>query len=148
MMNAITSFTGQYRFLSNFYPAVVTLDGIECPTVEHAYQAAKTIYQHERATIIAAPTPGAAKRAGRRCTKREDWDEVKLQAMLTLLRKKFAHPALMEKLLATGDAELIEGNTWGDTYWGRCNGVGENHLGRLLMQVRAEINAAVDETVR
>jgi predicted NAD-dependent protein-ADP-ribosyltransferase YbiA (DUF1768 family) len=62
--------------------------------------------------------------------------------MRDLLRQKFAHPELRRLLLATGDAELVEGNTWGDRFWGVCAGRGQNHLGRLLMAIRAEIRTA------
>lgn len=61
--------------------------------------------------------------------------------MEDLLRQKFSKTPLRRLLLATGEAELIEGNTWGDTYWGVCHGVGQNHLGCLLMKIRGELNA-------
>jgi ribA/ribD-fused uncharacterized protein len=139
-MVTINSFSGHYRFLSNFYPARVTLDGIEYPTVEHAYQAAKTLDSGERQVVRRAGTPGDAKRAGRRVTKRGNWESVKLTVMGNLLRQKFkSHRDLRQQLLETRDMQLIEGNTWSDTYWGQCDGVGENHLGRLLMQIREEL---------
>jgi len=57
-----------------------------------------------------------------------------------MLRLKFTkHESLKEKLLATGDEELVEGNDWNDRVWGKVDGVGENHLGRLLMKIRAEL---------
>ena len=86
-----------------------------------------------------AQTPGQAKRLGRKCLLRKDWEEAKDHAMLSVLRAKFANPELKEKLIATGDVELVEGNHWNDTYWGVCNGIGKNMLGKLLMQVREEI---------
>jgi ribA/ribD-fused uncharacterized protein len=137
-MGKITSFSGPNRFLSNFWPAIVHLDGVDYPTVEHAYVAAKTLDTIKRAEVHRAATPGEAKRIGRKLQLRPDWDDVKVQVMADLLRQKFAHPALRDMLLATGNAELIEGNTWGDRFWGQCPvGVGENHLGRLLMELRA-----------
>lgn len=136
---SIESFVGDYRFLSNFFPAPVVLDGMTYPTVEHAYQAAKTLNRKERYRILADFPPSSAKRTGRHLTLRLDWDEVKLGVMLDLLRQKFRASKLKLLLLQTGCKELIEGNTWGDTYWGVCNGVGANHLGRLLMQVRREL---------
>lgn len=141
----INSFEGSFEFLSNFYPAPVKLfdiaamSGEEYPTVEHAFQAAKTDDLAERVAILRAPTPGRAKRLGQRVKKRADWEQVKEAVMLRLLRQKFHHAALRAKLLATGDAVLIEGNWWGDTYWGICKGRGQNRLGALLMQVRKEI---------
>ena len=59
--------------------------------------------------------------------------------MEDFLRQKFTDSDLKEKLLATGDAELIEGNHWGDVIWGVCNGIGENNLGKLLMNIRNDL---------
>jgi ribA/ribD-fused uncharacterized protein len=109
---AIQEFRGQHRFLSNFYPAPVYADGVLFPTVEHAYQAMKTIDQQERLRIAALPKPGDAKRAGKAPPLRDGWDGMKVRVMLELLRRKFRfHPELGRQLLATGDVELREGNT-------------------------------------
>ncbi len=142
----ITDFQGKYFFLSNFAPAAVRLDGLEFPTVEHAYQAAKTLETAARRRIQAASTPALARKMGRKLAVRPDWPEVKVTVMQELLRQKFArHPHLKELLLATGEAELVEGNTWHDNFWGDCRcprcraAPGENRLGRLLMEVRREL---------
>jgi len=135
----ITSFQGTYRWLSNFWPVEVQYNGIICPTVEHAYQAAKAISFVNASNIARQPTPGDAKRAGRRVITRTDWEEVKEIIMLDLLRQKFQHQNMKEALLATGKCKLIEGNTWNDHYWGVCGGEGKNRLGLLLMQVREEL---------
>lgn len=135
----IDSFRGKYRFLSNFYPSVVVLDGVEYVTIEHAFQAAKTDDQADRLIIGTAYGPAAAKRAGRMVQLRPDWEDVKVSVMLSLLRQKFDDDRLCRKLLATRDDHLVEGNTWGDTYWGVCDGHGSNMLGKLLMQVRQEL---------
>ena len=135
----IDRFEGEYAFLSNFYPCVVKdpVSEWKFPTVEHYFQAMKTISYEERNEIQSAETPGKAKRLGRKCTLREDWEEKKDTIMwIGLLSKFYDNPDLRKKLIATGDAELIEGNNWHDTYWGVCNGVGENHLGKLLMRLR------------
>lgn len=137
----IDSFSGEYRWLSNFYPSDVTLDGVTYATVEHAFQAAKTFDEKMRRVVAAAPTPGQAKKLGRGLPLRADWEGVKQSVMLDLLRQKFARGELKGLLLATGEAELVEGNWWGDRYWGVCSGEGTNHLGRLLMQVREELRA-------
>lgn len=139
-MAKITSFHGEFRWLSNFWPALVELDGMEFPSVEHAYQAAKTndIETRERFQSMMLKS-GEAKRMGRRVNIRADWEQVKLSVMLELLRGKFKCADLRAKLLSTGNAELVEGNNWNDTFWGVCNGRGQNHLGKLLMQVRNEI---------
>lgn len=137
----IDSFNGKYRFLSNFYPSKVSLDGWEFPTVEHAFQAAKTLDGNKRRQIQQAAKPGDAKRLGRTVNLRADWEDAKIDVMRQLLRRKFSDPFLLSQLLTTGTEELVEGNWWRDTFWGVCNGVGENHLGKLLMEIREERSA-------
>lgn len=138
----IDSFSGEYRFLSNFWPAEVEFEGQRYPSVEHAYQAAKTLDPVERRRIATQATPSAAKRAGRALVLRDDWLEVKLDVMESCVRDKFTrHAELRRRLLETGDAELVEGNTWGDRYWGVFEGQGENHLGKILMKIRGELRA-------
>lgn len=145
----IDSFRGEHAYLSNFYPSPFrwdgTLDAISdtlVPTVEHAYQAAKTLDVKWQERILAAETPTQAKKLGRQVPMRKDWDTIKLDVMRKLVRMKFLwHPDLAEKLLATREAELIEGNDWGDRFWGKVAGAGENWLGRILMGVRTELNA-------
>lgn len=146
---SITSFTGTYDYLSNFTCCRhgIVLDGMTYDTVEHAFQAAKTLDFGKRWEIRAAHTPGMAKLLGRRVKLRPDWEEIKIDVMLDLLRQKFAPGTALAKLLAgTGDAELIEGNDWGDTFWGVCRGKGENVLGLLLMTVRQELRVDMRET--
>lgn len=133
---AIDSFQGPNRFLSNFYYCTITFEGRVYDTVEAAYQAAKSLDPLTRAAIAHAETPGEAKRMGSKITLRPDWEQIKPYVMLSLLMKKFSDPVLQKMLLETGDEELIEGNNWGDTYWGVCNGKGKNNLGKLLMDVR------------
>ncbi len=136
----IKGFSGEFRFLSNFHEAAVTFDGHTYPTAEHAFQAAKTMDLEERRKIRQELTPGRAKRLGRKVAIRPDWEEVKFNVMLELVRQKFwRHPDLAERLVATGNARLEETNSWNDTIWGVCNGVGENRLGEILMQVRGEL---------
>jgi ribA/ribD-fused uncharacterized protein len=140
----INKFDGPYAFLSNFYHSPIVYEGLEYPTVEHAFQAAKTLKVSERESIAALPTPGAAKRAGRQVALRKDWEEVKIDVMRECLKEKFKDPVLFASLVATGDEELIEGNYWHDNFWGVCscersNGQGLNQLGKLLMELRAEL---------
>ena len=135
----IGSFQGEYRFLSNFHPSPVAMGDKVWPTVEHAYQASKTLDTGLRETIRMAATPGQAKRLGRILTLRRDWEAVKDGIMLDLLREKFRSEPLKTALLRTHPHILMEGNTWNDTYWGVCRGVGKNMLGTLLMQVRDEL---------
>jgi ribA/ribD-fused uncharacterized protein len=143
----IRKFDGDKAFLSNFYLSTIAFEGDVYPTVEHAFQAAKTSDVGERASVRDAGAPGQAKRRGRKVTLRADWEEVKNDIMLGILRIKFRDPGLRALLLATGDAELVEGNWWHDRYWGqcdcaRCKGQGRNILGNLLMQVRSELRMA------
>lgn len=140
MAEAIRVFRGGHSFLSNFHPSEVEYQGFTYRTVEHAYQAAKTLDEAQRAGVAAAKTPGAAKRAGRRVAIRPDWEQVKLTVMADLIALKFAPGTeLAWLLLNTGDAHLEEGNTWNDTFWGVCRGRGYNHLGKLLMAHRAAL---------
>lgn len=132
----IDSFHGEYAFLSNYYDSPIFYDGILYPSVEHAFQAAKTTVFIQRIIIANKKTPGQAKCAGRKVTLRDNWDDIKLYIMKELIILKFTNPKLKSALLNTKDAELIERNTWNDTYWGICNGIGENHLGKILMEVR------------
>lgn len=134
----IDSFSGKNRFLSNFYFH-------EGWCVEIPFQAAKTHDNTKQARILMAKSPAEAKKLGRSAVLRKDWEEVKVDVMLLLLRKKFKIPAMREKLIATSDKELIEGNWWHDNEWGDCNCKkcanipGKNKLGKLLMHVRQEI---------
>ena len=138
----IDRFAGDYRFLSNFYPATVVYEGLTYPDSEHAYQSAKTLDMNERRRIAALPTPAEAKRAGEALTYRSDWPAVKYQVMLACVRDKFTRNSdLRAKLLATGNAYLEEGNTWGDRIWGVYQGQGTNWLGKILMQVRVELRS-------
>ena len=135
----ITSFSGPYRFLSNFWIVNLRIGDMHFISAEHAYQAAKSLDPQDWANISSIETPGGAKRAGRLLKIRPDWDEIKLDVMEIILREKFSNPELAHRLHETGDQELIEGNTWGDTYWGICRNKGENHLGKLLMKIRKEL---------
>lgn len=149
LVNVIDRFIGEFAFLSNFYPSTIRYRGELFRTVEHAYQAAKTQVESERKVIQSAKTPGEAKKLGRSVTLRGDWDTIKVDLMRQFVKLKFENPLLREMLLATGDADLIEGNYWNDKFWGVCRGHGENWLGRILMEVRAEIAAenAAEEIV-
>ena len=141
----IVEFDGEYEFLSNFYHSPFTHDGITYPTNEHFFQAMKTLDIETRKAIAAAPTPGAAKRMGRHVALRPDWEKIKVDVMRLGLILKFTDAELAEKLIATGDEELVEGNWWHDNTWGNCHCTecsrkgGRNLLGMLLMEVRKEL---------
>lgn len=137
----ITNFGGLYFFLSNFY---VADDGF---CVEMAYQAAKTTDPIEQAWVLASPDPKTAKHRGYKVRKRPDWEIIRVRIMRSLLRTKFTNPILRDALLATGDTDFIEGNFWHDKFWGAAwdhesrTWIGENWLGRLLMELRSELVA-------
>ena len=141
----IMEFKGDNDFLSNFYPAVVHFEGINFPTVEHAYVASKSKdgMHRYRVSQLPAEQAGKAKRLGRKCRLREDWDLVKVSLMKRFLMQKFGYADLRDKLLATGDKIIVEGNYWHDNFWGTCGCGkgncayhGKNMLGKLLMEVR------------
>lgn len=135
----ICEFNGSYRWLSNFAPCEINLDGKIYQSVENAYQAAKTLIVDERIQFESI-TAGQAKIAGRQhVTIRPDWHKVKKCLMMDLNRQKYTNEVYKNKLLATGEAKLIEGNHWGDTFWGMCDGDGMNHLGKILMKIRTEL---------
>ena len=135
----IDSFRGQYFFLSNFCEVPVIYDGITYLNNEAAFQAQKTINKEERIDFSML-NPSQAKRMGRRVSLRPDWEEVKFDIMYEICKAKFTqNQSYKENLLKTGDAELIEGNDWGDKIWGQVNGIGENHLGKILMRIREEL---------
>jgi ribA/ribD-fused uncharacterized protein len=141
----IKIFNRQYRFLSNFYPSIVTLDKLDYPSVEHAYQAAKTKNLKLREVMRNCETASIAKRLGQVIELRPDWELIKIFQMRNLLQQKFNIIELKEKLLQTKNYNLIEGNYWHDNFWGNCTCPkcteipGQNNLGKLLMQIRTEL---------
>ena len=138
-LDSVKRFEGKYGFLSNFWPGDRT-------SVEHKYQAAKCVLHEERDQVLLCRTPGQAKRLGSKVRLKHHWDNIKIQVMTDLVREKFKDPELSRMLLDTGYMCLEEGNTWGDHYWGVCNGYGENVLGKILIQVRDEIRASKSES--
>ena len=142
----IDCFDGEFAFLSNFYtsPFEDPKTGMMFLTMEHYYQTMKADNAEDRFTIASAPTPGRAKRLGRQCVLRRDWEKVKEQVMEDGLRLKFADPELRKMLIDTHPHELIEGNHWNDNEWGscsceRCKDIpGKNKLGKILMKLRNE----------
>lgn len=142
----ITLFGGDYRFLSNFADSPMVFMGNFFPTVEHAYQAFKAETEDEfRWVCDPEITPGEAKRRGRQVTMRDDFEETKVEIMLSLQLCKFSsNPSLATQLMETGDRYLEEGNTWGDTIWGTVDGVGHNYLGKCIMTVRDMLSVRSD----
>lgn len=144
---SIESFHGKNKFLSNFFWSRVKLDGLEYPSVEHAFQAAKLKSNEERIAqgfLNSKLSFGEAKRLGRQVLLRDDWKDIREDIMKTCLISKFADASLRTQLLATGQKQLIDGH-WGspDTVWGYHypSQAGENRLGKLLMELRSELRA-------
>ena len=146
----IWGFQGLDEFLCNFFLHRMTYNGVEYATSEHAYQAAKATKDVDHEYVRSAETPGEAKQRGQTIARREDWDDVKVGIMKDILRAKFSDGDLIEDMLETGDAVLIEGNTWHDNFWGDCGCdkctmiQGKNNLGKVLMEIREEIKKAED----
>lgn len=149
MENVIVSFSGKYRFLSNFYPCRIVFDGTAYPSVEHAYVASKTLDSKKRKEILELTLPGEVKKLGRKIKLRPSWDTLRLHYMRDFVTQKFQGDTQLANLLMdtypttllmdTYPTTLIEGNHWGhwgDTFWGVYNGEGQNHLGKILMDVR------------
>ncbi len=141
----IDSFSNEFGFLSNFYEATVYMDGKRYKSVEHAYQAMKFSDLSAREVVRNAKTPGEAKKLGKSAQLPLDWETKRVGIMRELVAKKFDNPFLKDLLLATGDAELIEGNWWGDRFFGVYKGEGQNWLGRILMELRDELRKEQDD---
>lgn len=141
----INEFRGNYFFLSNFYDKPVTYGGITYANNEAAFQAQKVLDDAIKQKFTNLE-PNEAKKLGRKVKLRPDWEEVKDDIMYQIVKAKFEqNPDLRRKLLATGNQELIEGNTWHDNHFGNCscpkcrNTKKENVLGKILMKVREEL---------
>lgn len=144
-MNKISTFRGEYHFLSNFYQHPFTYKGLTYPNAEAAFQAQKCSSDEDRIKYTLQKNPVRAKQMGKKEPNLpSNWDEISYDIMLDILRAKFAVPELAEMLEATGDADLEEGNHWHDNRWGRCTcekcstKEGKNWLGKILMKIRSE----------
>jgi ribA/ribD-fused uncharacterized protein len=132
----IKGFFGDYRWLSNFEVCKIVYGGLEYPSSENAYQAAKTL-NPEIKLELSMITPSKSKQVSKTLEVRSDWDEVKRQIMFDICLDKFTrNPELGTKLIETGDKYLEETNHWKDIYWGVCDGQGQNNLGKILMDIR------------
>lgn len=134
------AFKDEYYFLSNMFQVPIVYKGRVYGSSEAAFQAQKCIREEDRVKFMRIG-PYDAKKLGKTMELRADWAEVKEQFMREILAIKFRLPEMRKKLLETGTMELVEYNYWGDTYWGICRGEGENHLGKILMEIRADILA-------
>ena len=137
-------FRKEYSFLSNMYHSPFTINGTHFKTVEHFYQSNKTENLYEKALIINAEKPTAAKAFGKKCHLVDYWSVNYMLAVMKLgIRYKFEnHLELQTKLLAITEP-IIEDNDWGDTFWGICNGYGINYLGKLLTEYKTELEIEI-----
>ena len=138
----IDNFRGRYYFLSNFYEIPIIYNGLMYQSSEAAFQAQKTLDNNIRKDFTKLD-PRQSKRLGKKVQLRDNWNKIKTGIMAEIVHAKFTqHPELIEKLLLTDDATLIEGNTWHDNYYGSCvcdkcvNMDGKNYLGKILMDER------------
>lgn len=134
----IKEFKGKYYFLSNYSKSNIIINGITFLNAEAALHSFKDI---KRQSEFASLDPATAKRKGRSVRLRHDWEDIKDDIMYLVVKAKFEQNSdLKDKLIATGDEYLEEGNTWNDTYWGVCKGRGKNMLGKILMRIRSELS--------
>ena len=152
--NEIRLFDGTHEFLSNFHNTNLFLGGKTWQTSEHFFTAMKTTNPKEREKIRLAPTPGKAKRLGRKVELRPDWEIIKIDVMRFILKHKFSEGSILaEKLLATGESKLVEGNNWHDQFWGDCDCEkhitipGRNMLGEILMDIRADLKRTFNQPI-
>ncbi|MFA5485424.1 MAG: NADAR family protein [Candidatus Pacearchaeota archaeon] len=135
----INEFRGKYYFLSNFYSAPVMYEGLLYENNEAAFQSAKLKDRAKRECFCNIDS-STAKRKGRQVALRQDWEDIKDEVMYQVVKDKFSRNVILKnRLLDTKNEELVEGNTWNDTYWGVCRGRGKNMLGKILMRVREEL---------
>ena len=139
MKNEINEFRGNYYFLSNFYNCPIVFENIPYLNNEAAFQAQKVLDLNIKKEFSSLP-PNLAKAKGRKVSLRKDWEQVKDNLMYQICLAKFTQNSVLKiQLLETKNALLIEGNNWNDTYWGMCNNIGKNKLGKILMRIREEL---------
>ena len=136
----IYGFKGEYRWLSNFYKLQEPIDLYGCIFyyTENLYQAFKC-NKSDDFILMASLTPSEAKRFGKRVELNPDFMENKLSIMKQILDIKFRQPYFKQRLLNTGNCLIFEENSWKDFFWGCHNGIGENHLGKIIMEIREEL---------
>ena len=165
----ICYFTGKNKFLSNYYDQhdckIDLGEGLTYKSAEAAFQGGKVYFPTNKSRknpkspehrlekrFCDFDNPAAAKSLGRKIKMRPDWDEIKDDHMRRVIHAKFSqNEDLKQRLLATGDEILVEGNSWHDNYWGDCHCPkcreiqGKNRLGTILMEVRSELKEAKEK---
>ena len=130
---------GELGYLATYSNHGFYKDGIFYKTSEHYYQSKKFDDPDVVNRIINAKTPKEASIIGRdrNNKKRENWKEIKKDVMFEAVLYKFLNnEEIKDKLLKTGNEEIIE-ETTKESYWG-CgpNHDGENNYGKILCKVR------------
>lgn len=142
--NNVKGFFSQYRWLSNFEPCHIEFRGVMFHSSEAAYQSAKSGDPEDQKKFISI-TANDSRNLGQTVKTVEGWDEIKFHVMEEVLNSKFyKNSYLRDRLIATGSKYLEETNYWDDKFWGVCDGVGANYLGRLLMKVRRQLTDGVE----
>jgi len=138
----INQFVDDYKWLSNFYPCLVELDGMKYQTVENAYQSAKNPDLKWK-EFCANKSPAVCKTFSKHVVLTPRWDVIKVRVMRKLLNQKFNQDYFKELLLATDNEGIVEGNTWHDTFWGvdLMTSVGQNRLGIMIMNIREALRS-------
>lgn len=139
----INSFRGYHAWLSNMYSCNIEFMGHKFKSVENAYMFVKRPSDLDWLNKCLELSPGDVKKASKLIAVREDWESVKLSIMYELLKKKFTQEPFRTDLLNTRGENIVEGNRWNDTFWGvdikSSPNVGENWLGRLIMDIRTKL---------
>lgn len=129
-------FRNEYNFLSNMYECPIVYHGIKYRCAEAAFQAQKDLSRFNEFIPLSGPE---AKYLGKKVKLRPDWNEVKLNIMYNIVRNKFKQNPELAQRLKNISGPITEENTWNDTFWGVCNGTGNNYLGKILTKIRSEI---------
>jgi len=137
----IKEFKGEFRWLSNFSEVHVILGGVKYPSVEHAYQSAKSEVESWKKFCAETPEAGKVKNASKGIIVISTWKRMNLGIMKELLIQKYNQEPYKSKLIDTGEEKIQEGNLWGDDFWGidLKTGTGKNILGQMIMEIRDEL---------
>jgi predicted NAD-dependent protein-ADP-ribosyltransferase YbiA (DUF1768 family)/RNA recognition motif-containing protein len=147
-IETIDNFNGVFDFLNNEYPCKVYFEGRLYPSVFHAFQAARSDKDHERAKMSLADSMQELYELATEIEDPIDWHNKRLTVMEKCIRDKFRRDReLREKLRKTGNRDLINSyadRTASNLFWGMVDGKGENHLGQILMNVRLDIHTETE----
>lgn len=128
-------FKNEFYFLSNMYPCELHINGLTFTCAEAAFQSFKVLDKEARKQFQGI-SGFEAKKLGKQVSLRTDWNNIRLDVMLAVLKVKFKQHPELATLLKMINVPIVEDNTWNDTFWGRCNGRGNNYLGKLLEQIK------------